>query len=391
MKPRPQKLPPALSACGPTPGLLTRVVAIIEGARVRVVRSVHGEIVLSNWHIGREIVEEVQRGADRATYGEAVLQSLSADLTTRYGRGYGIRNLRYFREFYLAFSDRIPEIRQSNIAESPASPTAAIQQSGIAESNAPAATTLLPRTFSPDLSWGHYRVLSSVDRPMARSFYEIEAINVGWSVEELQRQIHTSLFDRLRKSRNKAGAQQLAAEGLVLQRPVDTLREPYVLDFLALPEDQRLHETELESAIVGKLQEFLLELGKGFAFLARQKRLQYDGQNLYVDLVFYNCILKCYLLIDLKIGTLTHKDVGQMDSYVRLFDHQYTNEGDNPTIGLILCTEKNEAVARYSVLHESQQIFAARYLAYLPTIEELERELQRERLLIESRQTVSER
>ena len=178
----------------------------------------------------------------------------------------------------------------------------------------------------------------------------------------------------------------LATQGQALTRPADVLREPYVLDFLGLPDGQPLHESDLEAAIISKLQHFLLELGKGFAFVARQRRLDYDDECFYVDLVLYNCILKFYLLIDLKTGKLTHQDVGQMDSYVRLFDDRYTTEGDNPTIGLILCAKKNEAVARYSVLNDSEQIFAARYLTYLPTVEELQRELQRERLLLESLQ-----
>ena len=218
----------------------------------------------------------------------------------------------------------------------------------------------------------------------ARSFYESEAERAGWSLTDLERQIHTQLFARLRKSRDKAGVMDLVTRGLALQRPIDAIRDPYVLDFLDLPDVERLHESDLEAAIIEKLQHFLLELGKGFAFVGRQKRLEYDDERLYVDLVFYNCILKCYLLIDLKMSKLTHQDVGQMDSYVRLFDDRYTTQGDNPTIGLILCAEKNQAVARYSVLHDSEQIFAARYVTYLPTVEELERELLRERELIEA-------
>ena len=214
---------------------------------------------------------------------------------------------------------------------------------------------------------------------------EIEAEHARWSLTDLERQIHTQLFTRLVKSRDKAGVLDLATRGLVLQRPIDAIRAPYVLDFLDLPDAERLHETDLEAAIVDKLQHFLLELGKGFAFVGRQKRLEYEDEYFYVDLVFYNCILKCFLLIDLKMGKLTHQDVGQMDSYVRLFDDRYTTEGDNPTIGLILCAEKNEAVARYSVLHDSEQLFAARYVTYLPTVEELQRELLRERQLIEAR------
>jgi predicted nuclease of restriction endonuclease-like (RecB) superfamily len=238
--------------------------------------------------------------------------------------------------------------------------------------------------FSPALSWGHYRTLAKVEQADARLFYEVEAERAGWSLVDLERQIHTELFLRLRKSRDKAGVLDLVTRGLALQRPTDALRDPYVLDFLDLPDAEQLHEGDVEAAIIEKLQHFLLELGKGFAFVGRQKRLEYDDERFYVDLVFYNCILKCYLLIDLKMGKLTHQDVGQMDSYVRLFDDRCTTEGDNPTIGLILCAEKNQAVARYSVLHDREQIFAARYVTYLPTVEELERELLRERQLVDA-------
>jgi predicted nuclease of restriction endonuclease-like (RecB) superfamily len=188
----------------------------------------------------------------------------------------------------------------------------------------------------------------------------------------------------LLKSRNKAGLLNLAKEGQVIRKPVDVLKDPYVLDFLDLPDGTPLHESDLEAAIIGRLQEFLLELGKGFAFVARQKRLAYDDEHFYVDLVFYNCILKCYMLIDLKIGRLTHQDIGQMDSYVRLFDDRFTSAGDKPTIGLILCAEKNDALARYSVLNEGRQIFAARYMKVLPSEEQLAREIERERRLIDA-------
>lgn len=373
-----------------TNALFERIVTILESARARVSRAVNSEMVLAYWHTGREIVEEVQRGEGRAAYGEAVIEGLSIDLTSRFGRGFSERNLKYFRSFYLAFSDRPAQIRQSSIAESrPVADGVSIPQARTAESNDALVTAIsLPVVpgFAAELSWGHYRVLSAVAHPAARLFYEIEAVNARWSVDDLERQIHTQLFARLLKSRDRAGVMALATQGQALTRPADVLREPYVLDFLGLPDGQPLHESDLETAIISKLQHFLLELGKGFAFVARQKRLDYDDECFYVDLVFYNCILKFYLLIDLKTGKLTHQDVGQMDSYVRLFDDRYTTEGDNPTIGLILCAKKNEAVARYSVLNDSEQIFAARYLTYLPTVEELQRELQRERMLLESLQ-----
>ena len=239
--------------------------------------------------------------------------------------------------------------------------------------------------FSPALGWSHYRLLMNVPHEAERRFYEIEAERAPWPVQHLERQIHTHLFARLLKSRDKAGVMDLATRGQVLDRPVDAIKDPVVLDFLDLPDSEILRESDLESAILSKLSHFLLELGKGFAFVARQKRLSFEDEHFYVDLVFYNVILKCYLLIDLKLGKLGHQDVGQMDSYVRLFDAQGRTQGDGPTIGLILCAEKNEAVARYSVLHEHEQLFAAKYVTYLPSVEELERELARDRRLLEAR------
>jgi predicted nuclease of restriction endonuclease-like (RecB) superfamily len=393
MKQTPRR-PPAVAPTADLPSseedaLFARVVAILEEARARVARVVNSEMILAYWHIGREIVEEVQRGAERAKYGEGVIRRLAARLTERYGRGFSKRNVEYIRAFYIAFSDRRPEIVQSGIAQSDPAGVAQIAQADIARSaEALAAAIELRATggFRAELSWGHYRVLSGVDHAAARLFYEAEAVHARWSVEELERQVHTHLFMRLYKSRGHAGVADLIERGQVVETATDVLRAPYVLDFLGLPDGAPLHESKLESAIIAHLQHFLLELGKGFAFVARQRRLQYDDQYLYVDLVFYNCILKCYVLIDLKMGKFTAQDVGQMDSYVRLFDDQYTTEGDNPTIGLILCTERNEAVARYSVLHGSEQIFAARYVTWLPTVEELQAEIRRERRLIESGQ-----
>jgi predicted nuclease of restriction endonuclease-like (RecB) superfamily len=389
----------ALTSARDVAPLIERVVTILEEARSRVVRTVNSTMVLAYWHVGREIVEFVQRGAKRAEYGEQVLEALSARLRERVGRGYSIRNLRYFRSFYQAYADREPLIRNArgefgtglvpNLGEVGTLVAVAGRQVPATENDpirhAPRAEFgWAPTGFSSRLSWTHYRTLLTVEDVRARAFYEIEAEREGWAVPHLERQIHTQLFARLLKSRDKDGVMDLARRGQIVERPIDLMKSPVVLDFLDLPESQLLRESDLESAILSKLSQFLLELGKGFAFVARQKRLTFEDEEFYVDLVFYNIILKCHLLIDLKLGKLTHQDVGQMDSYVRLFDAQGRTEGDGPTIGLILCAEKNEAIARYSILNEHKQLFAAKYVTYLPSVEELERELEREHRLAEA-------
>jgi predicted nuclease of restriction endonuclease-like (RecB) superfamily len=376
--------PPALNTLiEPIHGnLMDRIVSILEQARANVARSVNSNMVIAYWLIGREIVVALQSGEGRAEYGESVLTDLSAQLSTRYGRGFSATNLRYFRLFYQTFSDRMPEIHHSTSDE-----LATVTGVSAATKLKAALTTKENRRgFSPNLSWTHYRALSKVEQPAERRFYEIEAEKAGWSVSVLERQIHSLLFARLLKSRDKAGVLALAEHGQTVSRPIDVIKQPYVLDFLDLPNQPRLHESDLEAAIIENLQPFLLELGKGFAFVARQYRVVTESQNYFIDLVFYNFLLKCFVLIDLKIGRLEHQDIGQMDMYIRMFDELKRGDGDNPTVGLILCAEKDEVVVRYSILHESQHIFASKYMLYLPTEEELRRELARERDEIEARQ-----
>lgn len=365
--------------------LYNKAVAIIEQARGNIVHSINHNTVLANWLLGRIVVEEIQSGHERADYGKQVLENLSIQLNSRYGSGFSVANLKNFRQFYLAFTDRMDPIRYPPGSESMENPKSE-QKSYTAGSELPVSSLLSDHpVFSPRLSWSHYRAIMRVKDKEARDFYEREASECGWDKRDLERQIKSQYYERILSSQNpqaliEAGRQELKTNTNI----IDTLKNPYVLEFLNLPELPVLQESHLESAIITQLQSFLLELGKGFAFVGRQKRLQFDDKDLYVDLVFYNCILKCYLLIDLKIGELTHQHVGQMDGYVRLFDDQYTTEGDNPTVGLILCTEKNEAVARYSVLHDRKQIFASRYMLYMPSEEVLAAEIMRERRLIEN-------
>lgn len=365
--------------------IFDRVVSILEQAKTNVVRTVNNEMVLAYWHIGREIVQAIQGGDKRAEYGKEIIRELSVKLNDKYGKGFSTTNLWYFRQFYVVYSNREPKIRHKACGEL-ISGEKLHKACGVLDDLSLAVEKSDEiQGFSSLLSWSHYRTLTKVEHKNERLFYEIEAEKEGWSVPVLERQIHSFLFARLLKSKDKDGVLELANKGQLIKTPTDSLKDHYILDFLGLPDSKQFHESKLEAAIIDNLQSFLLELGKGFAFVARQKRLQYEDDFFYIDLVFYNCILKCYLLIDLKVGKLAHQDVGQMDSYVRLFNDLFIASDDNPTIGLILCSEKNEAIAKYSVLNENKQLFASKYLTYLPSEEELQKELKRERRLIEEK------
>ena len=366
--------------------LFGRVVSILEQARGNVVRAVNTNMVLAYWFIGREIVEELQGGEGRAEYGRQVLETLSRALAERYGKGFSVTNLKYFRLFYQAYPDR-SSIRHP--AGDELGDTEKVSPLGIellpAQKNYPAGSESL-QGFSPQLSWSHYRALMRVENVAARDFYEREASECGWSKVQLERQIHSFYYDRIVANRGEKGLLPEGRERLSGERvePSHLLKSPMVLEFLGLPDAHELHESRLEQAIIDNLQNFLLELGKGFSFVARQKHIRFGDDDFYVDLVFYNYVLKCFLLLDLKMGKLTHADIGQMDGYVRLYEDRFKIPGDNPTIGLLLCSDKSEAVAKYSILSENKQIFASKYLPNLPTEEQLRREIERERHLIES-------
>jgi predicted nuclease of restriction endonuclease-like (RecB) superfamily len=340
--------------------LFERVSLILESARSRVLRTVNHETVTTYWLIGREIVHALQGGQMRAEYGKAVIDDLSKQLCKRFGNGYSGANLKNFRQFYLTYSNQA------------------------AATSYPAGSESTP-DFHTNLSWSHYRALMRVENPAARAFYEQEAAQSNWSRRELERQISSLFYQRLLASTDQSAMRQ-ANRNAAPVAPMDMLKDPYILEFLDLPPSPQLHENQLEQAIIDKLQQFLLELGRGFSFVARQKRMRFDDKDFYVDLVFYNYLLKCFVLIDLKIGELTHQDIGQMDGYVRMYEAHCKIEGDNPTVGLILCSEKNTAVAHYSVLQDSQQLFAAKYQFTLPTEIELQREIAHERALIENQQ-----
>lgn len=331
-----------------SPALFDRVAAILEDARAGVVRTVNSRMVIAYWLIGREIVLEEQGGERRAGYGETLLQDTAAKLTERYGKGFSVSSLKDFRQCYLVFSNRAPAIRHEPRGES----------RGVAG-------------FSPDLSWTHYRLLMRVENAHARSFYEVEAIQSHWSTTDLEHQINSLLFERLLKSRDKKGVIALAAKGMQPRTPIDILKDPFVLEFMDLPESHRLVESRVEQSLIDHMQEFLLELGCGFAFVARQQRITLDGDHNYIDLVFYNIRLKCFVLIDLKVGKLTHGDLGQMQLYVNYYDRKVRGHDDNRTAGIIFCTDRNEAMVRYTLPQGQDRIFAARYRTALPSEEEL--------------------
>ncbi|MGQ3888610.1 PDDEXK nuclease domain-containing protein [Legionella sp. CNM-1927-20] len=322
--------------------LLAAIRTTLNEARSQLQTTVNHTMVQAYWNVGRLIIEHEQQGQKRAEYGQQQLKSLSKQLKGEFGKGFDERNLRNMRAFYLAYP-------KWNAVRS-------------------------------ELTWTHYRVLLRVENLKARDWYLQECIEQNWSARALERQISTLYFERLLSSKDKQPV-IVEAEGHIQElqtNPKHYLRDPYILDFLNLPHAPLLENT-IEQALINNLQQFLLELGKGFAFVARQQRLSTEDQDFYIDLVFYNFKLKCFLLIDLKLGKLTHQDVGQMDTYVRIYDQHRKGSDDNPTIGLILCSQKSEAVAKYSVLTDSKQLFASKYLPYLPTEEELRFELERER------------
>lgn len=330
-------------------GLLDSIRDVLNHSRKNAAQVVNLTMVHTYWQIGHLIVEDEQKGQSRAKYGKGTLKALSLSLTKEFGKGFDVRNLRNMRSFYQTFPIR--------------------------------------NALRPELSWTHYRILTRIHNDKARQWYMQESIEQSWSARALERQIGTLYYERLLASQadNKAIKPVLDeakqnTDALTVSAK-NYLRDPYIFDFLGLPTDS-LQENELEQGLINNLKKFLLELGKGFAFVERQQRITTDDGDYYIDLVFYNFHLKCFLLIDLKIHKLTHQDVGQMDMYVRMYEEKKRRSDDNPTIGLILCTENNKTVAKYSVLNESEQLFASKYITELPTEEELRLQLEKDRRLI---------
>ena len=356
--------------------LLADIRNLILSARRAAVRSVDTLQVLTSFEIGHRIVEHEQQGSVRAEYGKRVLGELAERLTAEFGRGFSRSNLEYMRKFFLTYRDRLTEKSQMPSGKSRLRPHKKSQipsggwlviepfvQQGVAQ-------MVLPFR----LSWSQYVFLMGINDDQERSFYEIESANNGWTLSELKRQFNASLYERLALSRDKGGIRKLAREGQAIAGPHDLLKEPYVLEFLGLEDKARYSESGLEAAIIDKLEHFLLELGKGFLFEGRQKRFTFDEDHFFVDLVFYNRLLHCYVLIDLKIGKLTHQDLGQMQMYVNYFDRSVKTKDEHPTVGIILCKKKHDALVEIT-LPKDANIHAKEYRLYLPSKEELRRKL----------------
>ena len=324
---------------------LEEISTILEKARKRAVRQVNTLLVDTYWQVGKRVVEEEQKGKEKASYGKYLIELLAEDLTERFGRGFTETNLRYMRQFYLTYPIR--------------------------------------HALRDELNWTHYRTLMEIKDKQARSFYEIEAVKNNWSSRELDRQINSLLFERLTSSKDKKKVMELAKRGQIVEKPEDAIKNPYVLEFLNLPEKSYYTETQLEQRLIDHLQDFLLELGKGFAFVGRQKRITIDNEHYFIDLVFYHRILRCLVLIDLKIGKLAHKDVGQMNFYLNYIKDKELIKGENPPVGIILCTEagRSRVFVEYALGGMNNKIFVSKYKLYLPTKRELEDEIRKVKIL----------
>lgn len=349
--------------------LFHQVAELLQNARQQVLRTVNSTMTFTYFEIGRMIVEEEQNGNDRAEYGKQVLKGLSEQLTSEFGKGYGVRNLEFIRKFYLTYSN------SSTL-------TRIIEIQSLLPLNTDDEKTKSPISFFEDrksqslisffkLTWTHYVFLMRIDDEKERSFYEIETEKYNWSVRELKRQYDSALYTRLSLSRDKEGILKLSEEGQIVEKPKDLIKDPYILEFLGLPELNQYSESQLEEEIINKLEHFLLELGHGFAFVARQQRISFDDKHFYIDLVFYNRVLRSFVLIDLKIGELKHQDLGQMQMYVNYYDREMRLEGENKTIGLVLCQNKSDFVVEYTLPENNEQIFASKYKTILPSKEDL--------------------
>ncbi len=346
--------------------LYNKVAELIDLARKKVATTVNLTMVHTYFEIGRMIVEEEQQGKERAKYGKTILKILSKQLTEKFGKGFSEQNLRNMRQFFQVYSDRLNYEKASRNLQTANNDT----------NNQLSSICQKPSTKFKNftLSWSHYIVLMRIENPAERSFYEIEATKENWSEPQLKRQYHSSLYERLALSRNKEEVLKLATEGQIVVKPEDILKNPLSLEFLGIDEKSKYSESNIEQSIINKIQYFLLELGKGFLFEARQKRFTFDNEHFFVDLVFYNRLLQCYVLIDLKIDALTHQDLGQMQMYVNYYDRYQKQDFEKPSIGILLCKKKNNALVELT-LPKDANIYASEYSLYLPDKELLQQKL----------------
>lgn len=344
--------------------LLNKVSSILEGARKRTVKFIDTIMIETYLEIGHQIIEFEQSGKTRAKYGEKLLQKLSVDLVKKFGKGFSAENLRLMRKFYLIFGKSMMLTKKSD------------KISKTLSWKSPKSRIL----FRPELSWSHYCELISIEDEKMLLFYQNESINNNWSVRELKRQMNSLLYERLTLSKNKQKVTELSKKGQIIEKPEDVIKNPYILEFTGIPEKSYFKESELEQRLIDHLQDFILELGKGFTFVSRQKRITIDNEHYYIDLIFYHRILKCLILIDLKVGVLSHGDVGQMNFYLNYINDREKIEGENPPIGIILCTEgnKSKVFIKYALGSINNKIFISKYKLYLPTKKQLEEEIKKE-------------
>ncbi|UPQ78688.1 PDDEXK nuclease domain-containing protein [Flavobacterium azooxidireducens] len=343
--------------------LFQQVVALVKNAQQQVIRTINSTMVYTYFEIGRMIVEEEQNGKERAAYGKQVLKELSKELTKEFGRGFSVDNLQNMRKLYFVYSNYETVSSISKVENQKSETVSSI--SLISEK------PVLTLNFI--LTWSHYIFLLNIDDNNERKFYEIESIKNNWSVRELKRQYDSALYTRLALSRDKEGVLKLSQEGQIIEKPKDIIKDPYILEFLGLPELHQYSESELEQEIINKLEHFLLELGQGFAFVSRQQRISFDDKHFRIDLVFYNRVLRSFVLIDLKIGELKHQDLGQMQMYVNYYDREMRLEGENKTIGIVLCQNKSNLLVEYTLPEGNEQIFASKYKTILPSKEDFKR------------------
>lgn len=356
--------------------IFQQVAELLQNARQQVLRTVNSTMTITYFEIGRIIVEEEQNGKNRAEYGKQLLKGLSQQLTKEFGKGFSIDVLERIRKFYLIYSKSATLLRILEIKNS--ATLSRNSEENISQTASAEFEKLDYQTLSSffKLSFSHYVFLMRIDDEKERRFYKIEAEKHNWSVRELKRQYDTALYTRLALSRDKEGILKLSEQGQIIEKPKDIIKDPYILEFLGLPELHQYSESQLEEEIINKLEQFLLELGHGFTFVARQERITFDDKHFRIDLVFYNRILRCFVLIDLKIGELKHQDLGQMQMYVNYYDREMRLEDENKTIGIVLCQNKSESVVKYTLPENNEQIFASKYKTVLPSVEVLKELLE---------------